>query len=132
MTRKLPWAEIVVTMLAVGAGLAVYLYAHRDGAQLEESKQHGTEIVRALADYAAERGTYPVSLDELVPQHLPAVPQPTWGLRRWSYRRYTPADVSARAAPRDSVYFSLAVAANESGYPVLFYDLTIAQWVLNN
>jgi hypothetical protein len=32
----------------------------------------------------------------------------------------------------DPVYFQLSVAANPSGYPVLYYDYTGRRWVLNN
>jgi hypothetical protein len=30
------------------------------------------------------------------------------------------------------VYFQLSVAADESGYPVLYYDFAAQRWVLNN
>ena len=83
-------------------------------------------MVGALEAYHSERGTYPPSLDELVPDYLPSVPDPAWGLGRWTYRRYAG---DAAGAP---VYFSLAVPANDSGYPVLFYDVTMGSWVLNN
>jgi hypothetical protein len=134
MIKKLPWAEIVITMLALAAGVGVYMYAHRDEGRLEASKERGAQVVAALASYRAEEGTYPERLEELVPRHLAAIPQPEWGLGRWSYRRYTPADVSAAASDgaNDVVYFRLSVAANESGYPVLYYDLAASRWVLNN
>jgi type II secretory pathway pseudopilin PulG len=133
MIKKLPWTEIVVTVLALAAGVAVYMYAHRDEGRLEQSKERGARIVQALSSYHAEQGTYPETLDELVPEHIGAVEPPSWGLERWTYRRYTPADVSASdGAPHDVVYFQLSVAANESGYPVLFYDLAASRWVLNN
>lgn len=124
MIRKLPWAEIIVAAAVVSAGAGVYLYAHRDEGRLEESKRVGAEVVAGLIAYHSDEGTYPERLDELVPQYLPEVPPPTWGLERWSYERYSPAD--------DIVYFRIAVAANESGYPVLYYDLAASRWVLNN
>lgn len=124
MIRKLPWAEIMVAAVVVAAGAGVYLYAHRDEGRLEESKRAGTEVVAGLRAYHDEHETYPDRLDELVPRYLAAVPQPTWGLGRWSYERYSPAD--------GSVYFRIAVAENASGYPVLYYDVAAARWVLNN
>ncbi|CAN5769794.1 hypothetical protein BH23GEM9_BH23GEM9_22080 [soil metagenome] len=46
--------------------------------------------------------------------------------------RTAPPGEAARIAPPDEVYFQLSVAANASGYPVLYYDLTARRWVLNN
>jgi hypothetical protein len=146
MMRKLPLAEIVVSVAVVAAGAGVYWYAHRDQGALEESKQSGAVIVAALERHRADTGTYPPDLDALVPAYLPQVAAPTWGLARWRYRRYTPAEITAEAAapaagyvppagpgaPDDEVYFQLSVAANESGYPVLYYDYTARRWVLNN
>jgi type II secretory pathway pseudopilin PulG len=133
MNKKLPWLEITVVALALAAGVAVFMYAHRDDGRLEESKVRGAAIVTALGAYRAERGTYPETLQELVPRYLAEVEPPTWGLERWTYRRFTPADVSAADdAEDDVVLFQLSVAANESGYPVLFYDLAATRWVRNN
>lgn len=134
MIRKLPWTEILVIALALGAGAAVYVYAHRDEGRLEQSKERGAQIVAALMSYQAEHGTYPATLEALVPVHLDSVPQPTWGLAEWGYRRYTPTDVATAAdtAVDDVVYFHLSVAASESGYPLLYYDVPLRRWVVNN
>jgi hypothetical protein len=48
MIKKLPWAEIVITMLALAAGVGVYMYAHRDEGRLEASKERGAQVVAAL------------------------------------------------------------------------------------
>jgi hypothetical protein len=155
MMRKLPLTEIAVVTLAVLAGVGIYMWAHADQAELEESKRLGADIVMALQAHRAQTGTYPAELQDLVPAYLPAVRQPTWGVQRWTYRRYTPAEVKAEAlAPADDVagagaspratayvpdtsggdpfYFQLSVAQNESGYPVLYFDYTARRWVLNN
>jgi type II secretory pathway pseudopilin PulG len=140
MHRKLPWAEIIVTAVAIGLGAIVYLYAHKDEGALEESKERGAVLVAALDSYRQEHGTYPAALDDLVPEFIAVVEPPTWGLARWRYRRYTPDDVAAPAAAPASdtsdaagtVFFQLSVAADESGYPVLYYDLPAQRWVLNN
>jgi hypothetical protein len=131
MKRKLPIAEIVVIGLALAAGVFVYWWAHRDEARLEESKDRGAVIVEGLLRYRAEHGTYPVELSELVPRYVPAIEEPTWGLERWRYRRLTADDIAV-AAGEDEVFFQISVAANESGYPVLFYDYVGRRWVLNN
>jgi hypothetical protein len=148
--KKLPLVEIVVVVLALAAGAGVYWYAHRDEGRLAESKEHGAEIVAGLEVYRARHGTYPQRLEDLVPEYARRIEQPTWGLERWRYRRFTPEDVAALAAAAadtvaapaaqratapgrdDEVYFQLSVAANESGYPVLYYDYTARRWVLNN
>ncbi|MGH7448343.1 MAG: hypothetical protein ACREK1_02870 [Longimicrobiales bacterium] len=141
MSRKLPWAEIIVIAAVLAAGAGVYLYAHRDEGKLEQSKQRGAELVQALDEYHSEHGTYPEQLEQLVPRHIDKVRPPLWGLRRWRYRRYATADAAAQppaAVVQDSteyasrVYFQLSVAAHESGYPVLYYDTEARRWVLNN
>jgi hypothetical protein len=155
MKKKWPVAEIVVATLALAAGIGVYAWAHNDQGPLEESKARGAEVVRALTAYHQDHGTYPEELDALVPDYLSEVPQPTWGLERWRYRRFTPdmvtgaavmapADPAAAAGtapaatapptitPADEVYFQLSVARNTSGYPILYYDLKARRWVLNN
>lgn len=131
MGRKLPWPEIIVTALVIAAGAGVYLYAHRDEGALEESKRRGAHIVDGLAAYQRMHGTYPAALTDLVPGYLPAVEPPLWGLQRWRYRTFAP---EAAAQPQDTtaVYFQLSVAADESGYPVLYYDFAGQRWILNN
>lgn len=135
---KVPWPEIVVTTLVIAVGAGVYLYAHRHEASLDESRQRGADVVQALTAYHADRGTYPERLSMLIPAYASAVESPTWGMRQWSYRTYVagPAAVADSASdagtPDAPVYFQLSVAANESGYPVLYYDFQTRRWVLNN
>lgn len=129
-----------MTALVVAAGAGVYAYAHRDESALEDSKRRGEQLVAALDAYQRERGSFPEQLDELVPEHIATIEQPIWGLQRWRYRRYSAADAvpataevsTAEATTADRVYFQLSVAADESGYPVLYYDFTARRWVLNN
>lgn len=134
MIKKLPWPEIVVTLLVLAIGAGVYIYAHRDVGQLEESKQVGAVLVEALYRYQEERGSFPDELEQLMPDYVEAVEPPSWGLQRWRYRRYTAADVAPDASVADGgrEYFQLSVAASASGYPVLYYDLEARRWVLNN
>lgn len=122
-------AEVLVVSLALAASVGVYLYAHRDEASLNETRRAGTGIVSAIEQYSARHDEPPASLDQLVPEYLATVAPPAWGLRRWHYRRFTvaaPPDSSART------YFELSVAADASGYPLLYYDLVARRWVLNN
>lgn len=128
MIRKVPWPEVLVVTVVLAIGGGVYLYAHRDEDSLEESKRRGAEIVGALASYRADQGTYPHQLPMLVPEYIPDVQPPTWGTREWHYRTYASDPVNSD----DEVYFQLSVPANESGYPVLYYDVGTGRWVLNN
>jgi hypothetical protein len=126
-------AEIVVTALALALGIGVFAYAHRDTGTLEESKRRGAAIVEALERHRAAEGTYPGTLEALIPSYVTRIHPPTWGLRRWRYRRYTAAHGTHTAATDTStVYFQLSVAANDRGYPVLYYDIARRRWVLNN
>lgn len=136
MSRKVPVSEIVVITLAIAAGAAVYWYAHREEGPLEESKARGAAIVQALEAFHADAGVYPEGLDRLVPDYLPRIEPPAWGLERWRYRRFTPTELmtaqDVEPGGDEYVYFQLSVAKNESGYPVLYYDYTARRWVLNN
>ena len=126
-------AEIAITAVAVALGIGVFAYAHRDRGTLEQSKQRGAAIVDALERHRAASGTFPETLDALVPDYLAAIEPPTWGLRRWRYRRYTAAHGTHTAGTDTStVYFQLSVAASDRGYPILYYDFTRRRWVLNN
>jgi hypothetical protein len=126
-------AELVVTMIALSAGVGVFAYAHRDEGRLEESKERGTAIVEALERHRQDHGDYPRALEALVPRYVASIEPPTWGLRRWRYRPYSAGDVvSGVPADTSERYFQLSVAANERGYPVLYYDFTGRRWVLNN
>jgi type II secretory pathway pseudopilin PulG len=132
MSKKWPVVEIVVIVLVLAAGAGVYWWAHRDQGQLEESKERGAVIVEGLEAYRARHGTYPAALEELVPDYAERIEPPSWGLERWRYRRFTPEELAAVADTTGRVYFQLSVAANQSGYPVLYYDYTARRWVLNN
>ena len=126
-------AEIVVLTLAIGLGIGVFAYAHRDRGTLEQSKQRGAVIVEALERHRAASGSYPETLEALVPSYIAEIEPPTWGLRRWRYRRYAAAHGTHSVATDTSmVYFQLSVAANDRGYPILYYDVTSRRWVLNN
>ena len=50
-----------------------------------EDFRRGDAIIAALEKYRKTRGTYPDTLDALVPNYLPAVQEPDYGERRWDY-----------------------------------------------
>ncbi|HUF50370.1 MAG TPA: hypothetical protein VMN60_06020 [Longimicrobiales bacterium] len=127
-----------MSVLALVLGAGIYLYAHKDEGRLSESKARGGEIVAVLERYRAAAGDYPETLEGLVPEYLAVIEPPTWGLRRWKYERLPVAGDGigagdgSRGGRPEQVYFTLSVAANETGYPVLYYDVTARRWVLNN
>ena len=130
----MPWPEIAVITLVLAVGGGVFLYAHKDEDSLEESKRRGADIVRALAGYRTDHGTYPDQLSTLLPDYIDAVEPPTWGVQQWRYRTYAAGSTAVQEPVQtdDERYFQLSVAANESGYPVLYYDFRTGRWVLNN
>lgn len=117
--KKLPIAEIVLVAFVIGAGLGVYLYAHRDTDAIEATKARGDVIVAALERHRAEHDAYPATLQQLVPQHLDSVPQPVWG-PAWSYRAF-----------QDGAHAELTVTGQD-GRLTLRYDFTGRGWAFDN
>ena len=53
--------------------------------QVEETKRRGDVVREALSHYRKEIGTYPISLERLVPKYLDQVPAPSVGNKKWTY-----------------------------------------------
>ena len=106
-----------MALAVVAAGAAVYAYAHRDAAEIEQTKAQGTAIVTALESHRAREGSYPASLEMLVPVHLEALPAPAWG-DQWTYRTFD-----------DGRYCELYVRAGDG--LTLRYDFTAGRWALD-
>lgn len=51
-----------------------------------ESRARGDRIVAAIRTYREQNGRYPGQLNDLVPDFLPEIEQPTVGDCRWNYR----------------------------------------------
>lgn len=138
--RRFQLALPLVVLAGLAVGVGIYWWAHRDAGRLEETRRLGAELVAALEAYRADRGEYPETLDDLVPDYLARIERPTWGVGEWTYRRYAvQADAGMAADSADAggagdvaYYFTLSVAANEQRYPVLYYDVADRRWVLNN
>ena len=72
-------------------------------------------LLDAIEDYAQSNGTWPASLEDLIPKYIDEIPTPNWGERHWRYRRAPPAGqatdvlVDVRCSPtRYSMYFFTA------------------------
>lgn len=53
--------------------------------RIDETKQKGNQIIRALEQFRTDRGQYPKSLADLSPKYIQELPLPTWGLKAWQY-----------------------------------------------
>lgn len=116
---KLPVAEILVALLIAAAGAAIYVYAHRDEAAIETTKERGNAIVAALEAHREGAGRYPDSLPQLVPTLLDSVPSPVWG-DAWSYHTFD-----------EGTYAEFYVRATDGGL-TLRYDFSGRRWGLDN
>jgi type II secretory pathway pseudopilin PulG len=79
---------VVLITLAICCVLLVGLTVVSEVAgarSVEKSKARGEFIAHALEQFAADHGTYPKELDDLVPDYLSKIPRPTVGTRRWEY-----------------------------------------------
>ena len=56
--------------------------------QVTETKRRGDTICRALEAYRARTGKVPDRLDQLQPDFLAEIPQPTVGQGAWTYETY--------------------------------------------
>jgi hypothetical protein len=54
-------------------------------ARIMETKRRGDIVCRAIEAYRAKTGKYPSQLEQLPPEFLPEVPQPTAGDKHWQY-----------------------------------------------
>ncbi len=70
---------------AVALLVAVLIAGCSGASRLPETEQAGNQIVKALGQYSADHGRYPLSLSDLSPKYLSDIPSPTWGLQEWRY-----------------------------------------------
>jgi hypothetical protein len=79
----------------------------------------GDEVVAGLMAYKQDHGTYPATLEELVPQYLPAVPKPPLGQQKWEYE----------LTPDNAELFNLHVLRTSARSGAFFgYDITTGKW----
>lgn len=93
-----------LVLLLVVVAMAFFLSVRFEGDPAVTVQQPGNAIIAALQRYRSEQGSYPVSLEELVPRYLDDMPQPLWGERKWRYLR-------------EGEVFHLKVGEDAWGYP---------------
>jgi hypothetical protein len=93
--HHLVWTAVVIAVVAVICGvcavagfnlLGPYLEKPGEGAKAETGYQNAERIISALERYHADKGSYPDTLQTLIPVYLdkiPAAPQPSYD---WEYR----------------------------------------------
>jgi hypothetical protein len=73
--------------VVIGAVLLVSMLfvERRHEARLSLAQSNGDRIVAALEAFHATSGRYPLSLDELIPAHLPQLPPTGFDHARWTF-----------------------------------------------
>lgn len=105
--------RLVIVGCAVCASLFLVLkgctsYSVQGQANALQVKKVGS----AIKQYSAAKGRCPISLDELVPNYLPAIPE-LGGDVRWLY-----------AGRQDNRSFSLAAAGDWANWTIVYIDDT--------
>jgi hypothetical protein len=75
----------LVLAIAIVQGICGCNNSRWTSEKINVSKQTGASIIQALAAYNAKYGTYPASLDKLVPEQLADIQSPVAGERQWHY-----------------------------------------------
>lgn len=92
--------------------------AFYDPDAVEFAKARGQRVINALETYFADNGRYPANLDDLVPNHLKAMPHPLAGEPHWAYR--------ASNEPNDQQFW-LAFGIDDM-YPSESFNSADKQW----
>ena len=118
-TRVVTWAVLTTLIILV---LGVFAYERIERRKLPAARRLGDQIVSALRAYKDRHACFPASLDDLVPECVSAIEQPSWGTGSWIYYR------------KSCDECQLSVAANSDGYPVLFHVLKAreGQWTYDD
>jgi len=79
MKMRTWWIALALTTCLAGCS------DDTDDLALKQTEQSGAQVLKAIKSFREETGSYPKSLDRLVPSFLSEIPQPAWGLQRWTY-----------------------------------------------
>ena len=73
--------------VVIGLSLALYLTSCNKWSDrgVAESKRRGDIVCQAVEAYRQKNGRYPFQLNELQPEFLCEIPQPTAGYEQWEY-----------------------------------------------
>ena len=109
----------VITLVALAGWLMVEewrLQVRWNQKLVDESYERGAVVIAALEEYKQDHAVYPQRLEDLIPQYLTDVPQPTAGNRKWRYDLYRTGN------------FQLCVEDSPGGFPVHFYISDDERW----
>lgn len=81
-----------------------------------EVTKKGAMIILSLEDFKSDKGTYPLSLEDLIPKYFISVPRVNFGTRKWEYN-----------SGKDT--FSLYVRRRNSGYGGYYYHSKTKNWM---
>ena len=79
--------QLFFAVVVVAVSLFALMFVFELLTDYPRTTARGNVIVAALRKYHNEHGGYPSELAELCPVYLTTVPQATWGLGEWIYRR---------------------------------------------
>ena len=78
------WSHLFIILIIIIAVVVLKL-TPSTVKPIEQTKKIGNEIKGALEEYAQKHSKYPKNLNELVPEFLPEINNPRWGMKKWSY-----------------------------------------------
>ena len=69
---------LLLALICAGLFFTWALFYYPDGPTAETGQARAETLLAALAAYRAQTGAYPPDLETLIPDHLPALPRPSW------------------------------------------------------
>jgi hypothetical protein len=116
---------VVAAFLGIGAIAGSYwLVGSEDSrwtpANIDQSKAAADTIINAIRAFHMDRGAFPATLEDLVPNYLMAIVPPSAGNPRWQYR-----------VERDGRGFILLLGANKGNYPNRYYSSKADSWSMD-
>lgn len=89
--------------------------------KVRESKIRGNTLIGAIDAYKGDHGRYPDTLDDLVPQYISKIEEPTAGSKKWDY-------YSEYAGST----FTLAFEDDNANVPRWYYRRDLHRWVFKS
>jgi len=79
----------------------------------------GNQLVVAIETFHRDNGSYPISLESLLPRYVSSIPQPAWGVGTWTYR------------PTGAEYLLVVHENSEYKYPSIVYESRLQRWTVD-